>query len=103
MRPYTLIGEFLYKQGGDGILRRCINPSEVQLILKGCHHEVCGGHFAGLVMVQKALQSGYWWPTFLTDANRYAKHCDPCQCVGKPTPSSAMPFIPILAQNPFEK
>ena len=103
MRPYTLIGEVLYKQGRDGILRRCINPNEVQLILKGCHDEVCGGHFAGLVTAQKALQSGYWWPTLFTNANRYAKRCDPCQRIGKPTPSSAMPLIPILAQNPFEK
>ena len=38
-----------------------------------------------------------------TDANRYAKRCDPYQCVGKPTPSNAMPLILILAQNPFEK
>ena len=103
MRPYTLIAEVQYKQRRDSILRRCINPSEVQLILKGCHDEVCGGHFAGLVTAQKALQSGYWWPTLFTNANRYAKCCDPCQHVGKPTPSSAMPLIPILAQNPFEK
>ena len=103
MRSYSLIGEVLYKQGRDGILQRCINPSEVQLILKGCHDEVCGGHFAGLVTAQKALQSGYWWPTLFTNANQYAKCCDPYQRVGKPTPSSAMPLILILAQNPFEK
>ena len=100
---YTLIGEVLYKQGRDGILRRCINPSEVQTILKGCHDEACGGHFASLVTAQKALQSGSWWPTVFTDANRYARRCDPCQRVEKPTPSNAMPLIPILAQNPFEK
>ena len=64
---------------------------------------MCGGHFAGLVTAQKALQSGYWWPTLFIDANQYAKRCDPCQRVGKPTPSSVMPLIPILAQNPFEK
>ena len=64
---------------------------------------MCGGHFSGLITAQKALQSCYWWPTLFTDANQYAKHCDPCQHVGKPTPSSAMPLILILAQNPFEK
>ena len=55
MCPYTLIGKVLYKQGRDGILRRYINPSEVQTILKGCHDEVCGNHFVGLVTAQKAL------------------------------------------------
>jgi transposase InsO family protein len=29
--------------------------------------------------------------------------CDPCQRIGKPTSSKAMPLNPILAQVPFEK
>jgi hypothetical protein len=101
--PYTLIAQVLYKKGKDGILRRCVNLSEVELILQGCHDDVCGGHFAGMVTAQKALQSGYWWPTLFSDAARYVKKCDPCQRVGKPTTSNAMPLNPILAQVPFEK
>jgi hypothetical protein len=101
--PYTLITNILYKKGKDGILRRCINLSEVEIILQGCHDDVCGGHFAGMVTIQKALQSGYWWPTIFVDAARYAKKCDPCQRVEKPTSSKAMPLNPILAQVPFEK
>jgi len=93
----------LYKKGKDEILRRCINPSEVPLILQGCHSDVCRGHFAGLVTAQKALQSGYWWPTMFVDAATFARKCDPCQRVGKPTPTTAMPLTPILAQVPFEK
>jgi hypothetical protein len=31
--PYTLIAQVLYKKEKDGILRRCVNPSEVELIL----------------------------------------------------------------------
>jgi transposase InsO family protein len=102
-QPYTLIANVLYKKGKDGILRRCINPSEVSAILEGCHNDVCGGHFAGMVTAQKALQSGYWWPTLFSDAHIYVRKCDPCQRVGKPTPSKAMPLNPILAQIPFEK
>jgi transposase InsO family protein len=98
-----LISGILYKQGKDGILRRCINPSEIPSILKGCHGDSCGGHFAGFVTAHKALQSSYWWPTLFKDAALYAKKCDPCQRVGKPISSSAMPLHPILAQVPFEK
>jgi hypothetical protein len=101
--PYTLIAETLYKRGKDEILRRCVNPSEIPLILEGCHSDICGGHFAGLVTAQKALQSGYWWPTMFADAAKFARKCDPCQRVGKPTPTTAMPLTPILAQVPFEK
>jgi len=42
-----------YKKGNDEILRSCINPSEVPVVLEGCHSEVCGGHFVGLVTAQK--------------------------------------------------
>jgi hypothetical protein len=101
-QPYTMIGGVLYRKGKDEILRRCINPSEVPLILKGCHDDIGGGHFASLITGQKALQSGYWWPTLFSDTARYVKKCDPCQRVGKPTPSKAMPLNPIFAQVPFE-
>ena len=63
-QPYTMIREVLYNKDKDEILRRCINPSEVPLILKGCHDDICGGHFAGMVIAQKVLQVGYWWPIF---------------------------------------
>jgi hypothetical protein len=74
-QPYTMIGGVLYRKGKDEILRRCINPSEVLLIFKGCHDDVGGGHFASLITAQKALQSGYWWPTLFSNAARYVKKC----------------------------
>ena len=98
-----MIGGVLYKKGKDEILRRCINLSKVPLILKGCHDDFGGGHFASLVIAQKALQLGYWWPTSFLDAARYVKKYDPCQKIRKPTPSKAMPLNPILAQVFFEK
>ena len=58
--PYSLIGGVLYKLGKDGVLRHCINPSEVQDILEGCHTDPCGGHFAGEATARKALLVGYW-------------------------------------------
>ena len=82
---------------------RRINPSKIPLILKGCHDDCCGGHFASFITANKALQSGYWWPTLFKDAALYAKKCDSCQRVGKPISSPAMPLHPILAQVPFEK
>jgi hypothetical protein len=98
-----MISGILYKKGNDKILQRCINPSEIPLILRGCHDDYCGGHFAGFVTGQKALQSGYWWPTLFKDAAIYAKKCDPCQRMGKAVSNLAMPLHRILAQVPFEK
>ena len=101
--PYTMIGNVLYKKGRDEVLRRCIFKSEVETILEGCHLDSCGGHFAGDSTARKALMAGYWWPTMFTDAHQFARRCDPCQRIGRPTDTSAMPLVPILAQAPFEK
>jgi hypothetical protein len=37
------------------------------------------------------------------DAHQYACKCDPCQRTSKPTPSTAMPLVPLIALPPFEK
>ena len=100
---FTLIGETLYKQGHDGLLRWYINPSEVPLIFEGYHSNACGGHFAGESTAHKALLVGYWWPTLFKDAHNYTRKCDPCQRVEKPTPTTAMPLVPLLVLAPFEK
>lgn len=57
--PYTIIADTLYKKGKDGVLRRCVTSSEIPLILKECHDNMAGGHFAGDVTARKILQSGY--------------------------------------------
>ena len=76
--PFILIGEILYKQGHDGLLRQCINPSEVLLILEGCHSDACGGHFASESTARKVLLASYWWPTLFKDAHSYTRKCDLC-------------------------
>ena len=101
--PYTLIGGVLYKKGRDEVLRRCIFPSEVDAILEGCHLDSCGGHFAGDSTARKALMTGYWWPSMFSNAHQFVRRCDACQRIGRPTSSSAMPLVPILAQASFEK
>lgn len=35
-QPYIMLGEVFYKRGHDDILRHCVNPSKVPMILKGC-------------------------------------------------------------------
>jgi hypothetical protein len=101
--PHTLIGGTLYKQGKDAVLRRCIFIHEIPMVLEGCHSDPCSGHFARDVTARKALLAGYWWPTMFKDAHQYARRCDPYQRTGKPTPSTAMPLVPLMALAPFEK
>ena len=43
--PYQLIVGQLYKQGKDGIIRRCIREDEFILILDEAHLGIAGEHF----------------------------------------------------------
>lgn len=61
-------------------------------ILKACHDEPCGGHFADKRTTYKILHLGYYWPSIFKDAKEYVKRCDSCQILGKPAPSNEIPF-----------
>ena len=55
-----MIDEVLYKKGKNEVVRRCVIPIEVPLILNDYHDNICGGNFASIVTTQKALEVGYW-------------------------------------------
>lgn len=77
--------------------------SKIPLILKECHDNPAGGHFASDITTCKILQSGYRWPTLFANCTTYTRQCDMCQRIGKLTSSSTMPLTPILAFAPVEK
>ncbi|KAK1670092.1 hypothetical protein QYE76_058251 [Lolium multiflorum] len=57
LRHYFWDDPHLYKEGVDGIMRRCVPEYEQQEILSKCHGSVYGGHHAGDRTAQKVLQS----------------------------------------------
>ena len=100
---YSWISNELFKTGPDCIIRRCVREDEMPDILKACHDEPCGGHFADKRTAYKILSLGYYWPSLFKDAKQYVRRCDSCQRVGKPTPSNEMPLQPQVCIEPFEK
>jgi hypothetical protein len=60
---YSWITEDLFYIRNDLIIRRCIREDEILDILKACHDEPCGGHFADKMTAYKVLRLGYYWPT----------------------------------------
>ncbi|KAK1696352.1 hypothetical protein QYE76_013049 [Lolium multiflorum] len=79
LRHYFWDDPHLYKEGVDGILRRCVPEYEQQEILSKCHGSAYGGHHAGDRTAQKVLQSGFYWPTLFKDARKFILSCDECQ------------------------
>ncbi|XP_076886751.1 uncharacterized protein LOC143536702 [Bidens hawaiensis] len=70
---------FLFKIGGDRILRRCVTKEEGWDILKHVHEGLTGGHHGAHASSQKVFDSGFYWPTVVKDAKEFVKLCDACQ------------------------
>ena len=68
LRHYFWDDPHLYKEGVNGILRRCVPDHEQESVLKKCHNSPYDGHHAGDRTAHKVLQSGFYWPTLFKDA-----------------------------------
>ncbi|XP_076935794.1 uncharacterized protein LOC143602641 [Bidens hawaiensis] len=76
---YVWDDPFLFKIGGDRILRRCVTKEEGWDILKHFREGLTGGHHGARATAQKVFDSGFYWPTVVKDAEKFMKLCDACQ------------------------
>ena len=60
LRHYFWDDQHLYKEGADGIIRRCVPEHEQGQILRKCHSLAYGGHHARDRTAHKVLQSGFY-------------------------------------------
>lgn len=59
-KPYQLIGGELYRLGPDDILRRCIQPHEVQQVLSQAQEGVSRGYRGVKNTQRKILTTRFW-------------------------------------------
>eukprot|EP00253_Pinus_taeda_P035700 PITA_35700 len=100
---YSWISRCLFHTGIDQEIWRCVGEDEIYDVLKACHDDPCGGHFADKRTTHKALRMGYYWPSLFKDARKYVKACDSCQRMGQPNHRDEMPLNPQVTLEPFEK
>ena len=93
---------YLFRQGSDQIIRRCIPFSETEGILRDCHSTVYGGHYGGEKTAARILQAGFFWPTLFKDAHQFVLKCDRCQRVGNLTRKDEMPLNVMLEVEVFD-
>ncbi|PIN12235.1 DNA-directed DNA polymerase [Handroanthus impetiginosus] len=91
-RRYFWDDPFLFKQGPDNILRRCVPEIEMNDILEQCHASPYGGHFHGDRTAAKILQSGFFWPNLFKDAHLFVANCGRCQRTGNISRRHEMPL-----------
>lgn len=66
---YTWLNGYLFYTSSDPIIRRCVRQYEIIDILKSCHDEPCGGHFADKRKKRKILPSSIGHPYLKTPRN----------------------------------
>jgi len=65
----------LYRRSYDGILLHCLSNSEAREVLKEAHDGICGVHQPGPKLKDRLHRLGYYWPTMIANAIKYAQRC----------------------------
>ena len=76
---YVLIGDDMFYRTLEGLLLKCLGPSELNRLLHEVHEGACGTHQSAHKMKWLIRRSGYYWPTMLEDCFKYYKGCQACQ------------------------
>ena len=100
---YSWIKGELYFTGPYLIIHKCVKEDEIYDILRACHDEPCGGHFADKRTTYKIIFSGYYWPSIFKDEKEYVRKCDSCQRMGQLLQSDEMALQPEVLMEPFER
>ena len=100
---FTLYNNQLYKRSYSGPLLRCVSPIEVKYILTELHEGECGNHSGARSLANRALTTGYYWPTMRADSKEFVQKCDPCQRHSNVSHLPAEKLHSTIAPWPFMK
>ncbi|XP_021743097.1 uncharacterized protein LOC110709193 [Chenopodium quinoa] len=82
VRQYFWDDPLLFKQGVDGLFRRCVPDDEIHEVITMCHSSPCGGHMSANKTLTRILKCGFYWPSMFKDVWGVVKACDRCQRTG---------------------
>ena len=68
---FCWIEGYLFYTGVNQEIRKCVREDETYDIIKSCHDETCGGHFANKRTGYKIFRMGYYWPTLFQNTKKY--------------------------------
>ncbi|XP_070049687.1 uncharacterized protein [Nicotiana tomentosiformis] len=92
----------LFKICVDNMIRRYIPEKDQPSVLQACHASPYGGHFGGIQIAAKVLESRLYWPTLFKDAHAWVKSCDECQRTGNKSLRHEMPVTTIQEVEVFD-
>jgi len=93
---------YLFRIGGDRVLRRCVSIDEGLEIIRHCHEGLTGGHHGHHTTAQKVFDCGFYWPSVVKDSLEFVRKCDACQRTGNISYKNEMPQNPIQVLEVFD-
>ena len=101
--PYQLINNVLFRKNADGVLLRCLEKEESDLVLTQLHDGSAGGHFGGDTTAHKKFRASYFWPTLFKYAHAFVRRCQDCQTVADRVKKPTFPLQPVMVDKPFQQ
>lgn len=93
----------MYKKDYNNVLLRCVEPEQIEKVLKEFHDGPSRGHFAPRTTALKIMRVGYYWPKLFKDAHAWVRKCNKCAVFAGKQKLAALPLHPIQAEQPFGK
>jgi hypothetical protein len=69
----------MHKNAKEEVLMKCITQEAGIELLEEIHSGTCGNRTASRTLVDKAFQTGFYWPSTMPDVEKLVRHYDGCQ------------------------
>ncbi|KAI5313860.1 hypothetical protein L3X38_043036 [Prunus dulcis] len=100
---YAIIDDTPFRKSFSGPYLRCLDPREVEWVLREIHQRTCGNHKGGGSLAHKALTQGYFWPYMARDVEQFSRKCDKCQRHALLIRQPAKKLNPVVGPWPFAR
>ncbi|XP_022041597.1 uncharacterized protein LOC110944195 [Helianthus annuus] len=100
---YEMNDGILYRRSFLGPLLRCVDPQDVNYLIREIHEGICGIHAGPRMVVAKIMNAGYYWPGMHVDALKELRKCDCCQRHSPKTLRPKNDLIPVSTAWPFQQ
>lgn len=84
------------------MIRRCVFYLETEDLLRHCHKEASRGNYQANGIVNKVLESSFYWPILFKNAKRYVELRDNYQRTGNISRRDKMPQTNIMVCDVFD-
>ncbi|KAG7559073.1 Aspartic peptidase domain superfamily [Arabidopsis thaliana x Arabidopsis arenosa] len=76
---YTLLDGNLCRWNAAGVLLSCLSGDETLQVMREIHEGAGGNHSGGRALALRIRKHGHYWPTMISDCERFVARCKKCQ------------------------